>query len=702
MSELIGRNETDVNVVKGVISSISNVSKKVLIDTKRWENVTCDVKSDYFEDSEDFIVISKGETFKFVISAEKESYPFANYTHFDGTVGFFKISIKENSGKYVTILNFDNEADYSELKSYVDISQEKDGDKYNITIEMCGYEILNYLNKDNAYIEDDIRIEIADKSGNLITCTNKIPIYCFSFDLDELKKLEITFEEQNPSQRYIGDGSIGSVVAIIHNPDNEGERPSADTLPIKAFLDGNSVGSIINYETTYFYYDKYGERVFVEDPEEIAKVKEETGYNVNKYEWLYVKIDNIVKTGYVELFAHLVLNNRDEHEVDYNALKYLEKRIYNLSLAFATDGEWLTECDNNKRINLEPFVPMYLKESQYFDFVKFTESFLNTMFYSNGMNCKVGILKKISDLRTLHDIDELDRIFFNDFAKHFGSTIKIDEENLVKILTIFGDKNKTEYTDDDLVKYIREAYRILPHYNKIKGTDESIKLILSTFGCASEIIYKWLSKVDGNNKVYENIEDKVDKDSYYLSSHFNVDLGIKNYKIEEFIEIVKPVKELVMSIKPITRVFDAFEYTLSTTESLTIDFTKSTLTFDDRVDGDGIFETYVDSKGDIKDEFYVNVKVNAYGTEGNNRLYEVQFLDNMTRIGLDNFEKFISNNDKVITFSGQNEPKKLIYDKISFVGGYMYLTSSITIDEGNYNIVCKCLKNSRTYINRES
>lgn len=698
MSDLLNKDISNIGVEDNKIVSVTNVSNTVFLDTKKLVGEEGKFSSDFFDVSEDFIVISQNETFKFKTKISKEQYYFQNFKHFDENEKYYKISIRDNNCEYKTFYNFGYKSDYKHKNDIViNCEHEDDTDDYYLNIEFNAYAILEMMDKDFAYYVDDIKIEVADKSGHIYTSYNKIPIYCYPFDLDTILPLEITFERQNPSDRYIGDNSIGSVVAIIHNPDNEGENPSADFLPIDVYLADTSVGSIIKQKSSYFYYNEYGERVYVENVNEIVEVREKTKFtDLNRYEWLEVPIDKIVRTGYVQLFAHLRYKSDYASVIDNKeALNYIENRIYKASLSYAADGEWVTECPNNKKINLEPFVPMYLKESQYFDFVKFTENFLNTMFYSNDANCKIGILKKIEDLRTLHDINELDRIFFNDFAKHFGSTIHIDEENLVKILTIFSDKGKSTYDDEDLVRYIREAYRILPYYNKIKGTDESIKLILSTFGCSCEIIYKWLSKIDGNNELFENIEDKSDKDTYYLSSHFNIDLGIKNYKIEEFVDIIKPVKELVFSIKPISRVFDAFEYTIESLENITIDLSKGFFSVNKKYEDGDIYEKFIDEEGNESEDFIVDIYLKRYDSS-NNYVYEITFLDNMARIGFDNLEKFISNNDKKLII----DSAELDYDDITFIDGKFYLISKNgDLGDGNYTISCKRLKNSNTYIN---
>lgn len=713
MSDLLNKDNTNLGVTNGKLTSITNVSNVVLIDTKSLDSYEEPyIASDFYNDGKpatDFLVISKGETFKFFISVEKETYFLDSYTHFDKNFRYLKISVRKGD-VYTPITNFDHDVDTNlkllqRLIKFDVYEHEKNSSIYKISLEFEPFDILEYFDKNYTFDVDDLKIEIADKSGHIFTCTNKIPIYCFPFDLDSLRKLEITFEQQNPSDRYIGDNSIGSVVAIIHNPDNDGETCSADFLKIDSYLSDTSVGRIIKREVTYFYYNEYGERVYVRDPKEILDIREKSNFkDIHPYEWLSVKIDGILHTGYVQIFANLLFTSSYSSQVTSEAAKnYIEKRIYNSTVSYATDGEWLTECPNNKKINLEPFVPMYLKESQYFDFVKFTENFLNTMFYSNDTNCKVGILKKIEDLRTLHNIDELDRIFFNDFAKHFGSTIKIDERNLVDILTIFGDKNKKTYDEEDLTKYIREAYRILPYYNRIKGTDESIKLILSTFGCSCEIIYKWLSKLEGEDELFENIEDKIDKDKYYLSSHFNIDLGIKNYRIEEYVDIIQPIRELVFSIKPITRVFDAFEYTLHNNENIEIDLTNSILNvIKVGNEDDDIYEHYLDDNGDDIIDISCNIHIKSYtSNDGGVSIYEIDFKDYMTKVGLDNLEKFVSNNGMSLSVV-LNNGSFLTFEckKMSFINGKLYLIcdGGESVDDDGA-IKCKCLRNSLTYIN---
>jgi len=697
MSDLKNKDYTNLTKDDNKFVRISNISNDVILDNRPFNGEQPELISDYF-DNKEFLILSKGENAVFKIVLEKDPYDYYDsYRHFDGNENFYKISVKNNNGIYETIYNFENESDYPLLNNLFDIKWQYKEDKYNVSIDFVPYTLVESLNKSYVIDINDIKIEIADKAGNIYTGYNTIPIYCFPFDLDELKKLEITFERQNPSDRYIGDNSIGSVVAIIHNPDNEGEKCSAESLKIDAYLADNSVGSIAPKGAVYFYYNVYGERVYVDDPEQITIIREETGYDIKRYEWLEVKIDNIVKTGYVQLYANLIYSNQYQEGISKDALNYIDKKIYESTLSFATDGEWLTECPNNKKINLEPFVPMYLKESQYFDFVKFTEDFLNTMFYSNDANCKVGILKKIEDLRNLHDIERIDRIFLNDFAKQYGSTIKINEENLVNLLTIFSDKNKESFDEEDLTNYIREAYRILPYYNKIKGTDESIKLILSTFGCSCEIIYKWLSKIDGYDELFENIEEGIDRDSYYLSSHFNVDLGIKNYLIEEYIDIVKPVKELIFSIKPVTRVFDAFEYALSVNDGIDLDFSNSIISFDKKNDECDIFDKFVDEDGKESDFFIIKVYVNSYQSDDGLYIYEIEFLDRLSRIGLDNLEKFVSNNGNNIIIDNKNvEFVDLMYCDSKL---YIQATKNVPFDKSIHTITCKKFKNTNTYKN---
>ncbi len=146
-------------------------------------------------------------------------------------------------------------------------------------------------------------------------------------------------------------------------------------------------------------------------------------------------VDNIDESGWVIAHAYVDIDN-----FVTEATMKARIMVKNLLRATGSLGEWIKECkDNLRKINLDPFVTQYLKETTnknnaYYKFVKFTENYLNTMYKAYDKNCYISILEVIHRIYNFNDPDLIYKNLLQKFDDDHGDMLHIDFDEMQTII----------------------------------------------------------------------------------------------------------------------------------------------------------------------------------------------------------------------------------------------------------------------------
>jgi len=180
----------------------------------------------------------------------------------------------------------------------------------------------------------------------------------------------------------------------------------------------------------------------------------------------------------------------------------------------------------------------------------------------------ISILEKIKRIADFHDPDLIDMEYIEQLSTLMGYDINIFRPDMDSI---------TESPDNyDSEKYLRNVVTNLPHWYKIKATDNSIRILLYSFGIVAEVVKKWTSEQLSLTSAHPYVggygEDPdlwIDEsasstqgisgipDDYFPTPHFRVkidqDLAAPDWyynldKIFEAIESVRSINSVLDSV----------------------------------------------------------------------------------------------------------------------------------------------------------
>jgi hypothetical protein len=252
-----------------------------------------------------------------------------------------------------------------------------------------------------------------------------------------------------------------------------------------------------------------------------------------------------------------------------------------------------------KTINLVNFLPAYLQEqSDVVYFTQFFENYLNEMYvgtegynltsamsqsafggsgttsadaidiitYSNispsaSNDPKISILEKVYRLAETHDPNLIDINYIQHFASYLGYKINVNRGELGTFENDGGCYKNVQK------KYTRFMVDNLPHWYKIKTTQNAVKILLFSFGLIGDLIYyysddyeqNWIYSTidwnDGVNKLTENMSRVPN--NYFPTPHFAVVFNISKSRTDYSFDInqQQSIIKAIESIRPINTVF---------------------------------------------------------------------------------------------------------------------------------------------------
>ena len=242
-------------------------------------------------------------------------------------------------------------------------------------------------------------------------------------DLYNMKKLMLEFINTKPEDLQLGTDLIGRTTIKVTNPNKV-----LANYPIHIELDDKSIGQLM--EKSFKQYAITAKINGV--THQVAGIATEDVDNIDESGWViahaYVDIDNFTTT----------------------ATASARIMVKNLLRATGSLGEWIKECkDNLRKINLDPFVTQYLKESTnknnaYYKFVKFTENYLNTMYKAYDKNCYISILEAIHRIYNFNDPDLIYKNLLQKFDDDHGDMLHIDFDEMQTIIDTYRSEQEEQ------------------------------------------------------------------------------------------------------------------------------------------------------------------------------------------------------------------------------------------------------------------
>lgn len=359
-------------------------------------------------------------------------------------------------------------------------------------------------------------------------------------DIADLDKLVIKFYDAEPENMIVNENQLGSVWCSIYNPNR-------DFWPIDVVvqLSDTSVGRIdmSTYDDSK-YYDYM-------NPDDEGK---STGV-------VRFKIVDIQKYGKVEVQAWLQTGNKNFDDI-MKASTYAEESC----------GPWIIKDAEGRVYNIRRYVPKYLRNTDYYQFIEFFELFLNTMYTNLTKGTNISILEKIAKISDFNDIDRIEHGLAWHFAKSFGCEYDIDLDTMQKLNLGFlrystADEEafiESNRTEDDVIDIIKYAIKCLPMYNQIKGSEKGVIMALKMFSMSCKMINLWVKmspQVEENPDFVE--EDRMyDFASYFLTSRFNIEFNSLNVDFPTFNDNLDAFVRFIRSIKPLIRILNLIKYTV--------------------------------------------------------------------------------------------------------------------------------------------
>jgi len=229
---------------------------------------------------------------------------------------------------------------------------------------------------------------------------------------------------------------------------------------------------------------------------------------------------------------------------------------------------YIIKCSDGRELNLTNYLPLndqydyYGNDSEFKQFTKFFEDYLNTMYTNTEESCSLSVLEKINKLTSLHDIDTVEQKYIPYLSNMLGYDINFDKNSIGQ----FGGVN-LGLSGTDLESYKDKVLRFvvsnLPNWYSIKTTRNSMKIMLLSFGLVGDIIEVYTLDYDKEwklNKVTDNdiVGDDIGTD-WYPTPHMSIGINLNesNISVVNTMSLRDDILEAMESIRPANVVVDS-------------------------------------------------------------------------------------------------------------------------------------------------
>ena len=453
-----------------------------------------------------------------------------------------------------------NQVDISQVVSNINL--DKNNDVYTLSFDLNPYANESEFGPDfiEALNKDEITIRVFDINANGVEYTTYGEPWKYidtEEEIFDLEKLVIRFSNIIPEDMILAPNIEGECTVTVFNPNSY----LWSVFPVIQ-LNDESIGEIIGGQAAI-------------ESEANKKSYAETGV-------ITFKVGRIVEYGQVIVDAWIDLQNPKIHDI-----------VYNATYAQGVLGPWLVEDERNRKIKLLDYPPAYLHDREYWQFVKFTEKFLNTMYMSMSKKASIGILEKVARIADFNYINDVEAKLLNHYKEHFGIELDPNVDDLRHFLLqkkialknedgeIVGNADAYEdLTSTELDNFIRYVYHEIPEYNQYKGSYKGVKMALNMLGLCCKLVELW-SKVDDKEKddlrradeISDYFMKKIDENGneiprtakaaiakLFLTSRFDVDIEEPSITFREFNGLADNICRLIFQCKPVTRLLRKLSY----------------------------------------------------------------------------------------------------------------------------------------------
>lgn len=421
-----------------------------------------------------------------------------------------------------------------------DLRIDKNNTKYYLTFKLNIIDDVLTLDELNANL---VCIRVWDIAGNGVEYYADGPWHYVDIDIFGLQHLVITFDDITPPTKVLSYNVEGSCTCIVYNPNKElwFIKPTIE-------LNSESIGRIEGGSFDYSRYESEGIVTF--------------------------KIVHIVEAGDVIVDAWLSIDNVAQKEI-----------IHDKTWAEGICGPWLLIDPEGRKIKMMGYVPKYLRDEKFNEFIEFTELFLNSMYKSMSNNKNIGILEKVARIGDFNFVDRIEKPLIKHYKEEFGIEVEPNLDEISKFLMqkriarsdetgeiVAQNFAYDEFTDDELYDFMRYVYREIPEYNQYKGSYKGMKMALNVLGMCVKIVELWArvndSNVDDMMRADDlndyplrfNKSDKAIIAKYYLTSRFDVDMEETDISFKEFNDLADNIIRLIFQVKPVTRLLRKLSY----------------------------------------------------------------------------------------------------------------------------------------------
>lgn len=211
-------------------------------------------------------------------------------------------------------------------------------------------------------------------------------------DFSKLDRLVIKYYDIKPANMIVDVNTVGSVWVSIYNPNKDYWN-----IPIVYQLSDNSVG----YIDTSTYDDSHYR----------------TDGTIN------FKIVGIDECGNVTTQAWL--------ETSLSAK--IDRSLYSATYAEEMLGFWRVLDPEGRLYNFDIYVPTFLKNTEWADFIKFFELYMNSCYFDMKEKKCISVLEKTARILDFDEADRMEDELLPHYAKQYGCELNIDLESISKL-----------------------------------------------------------------------------------------------------------------------------------------------------------------------------------------------------------------------------------------------------------------------------
>ena len=234
------------------------------------------------------------------------------------------------------------------------------------------------------------------------------------------------------------------------------------------------------------------------------------------------------------------------------------------------ENNFIVACSENKKTNLVRFLPQYLRDdfngnpSEFYQFTKVFEDYLNTMYYDINEGCNLSILEKTKRLKNLRNIDKIDSQYIYHYANMLGYDVGINQAELGTFFPTSGNYSDSFQSYQD--KCLRFVVGNLPNWYSIKTTRNAVKMMLLSFGIIGDVIEEYTSDYDKywlQNRTVNGqyVSDNI-PGNYFSTPHITVGIDLKNTpnstvysnnmgKVKTAMESIRPANVVINGLQGI-------------------------------------------------------------------------------------------------------------------------------------------------------